>query len=951
MVDLVMALECFGILLTFIALVLLLNGDGAREQKLLIFIMCGCLVQNVGYLLELTAPTMEAAVAAVTVENVGSALVPLCYSWFTYTYCYAPPPKKLLRVLGAINFLILPTVFFNWNGLFYENFAWLSTADGFHYVSITYGPLYSLFMVTRTVIPYILSIHTLVRAVRLRSDQQVSRQYKTILAISTLPVIVLIAYVSKLITVFDLTPLTLALAMAMVVIVVWSRRNYDFRHLAAEKVLESLGDGVIALDDHDRLVSYNRAAAGIFTCLPAHKLGENIRVLEDFREEMLNEDVPHSFSINGQHYESHSKQIVGENGRRQGCVILILDMTDIKAYINEIKRVRQQAEKASIAKSEFLANMSHEIRTPMNAIIGLNDIIMEECGDPQIYTHAKDVQSAAKNLLAIINDILDLSKVEAGKMELVYTDYHLKTVVGEVVGMMDMAASKRGLIMKYECDSSLPCRYSGDEGRIKQILINILNNAIKFTKEGYVRAYVSGRPGEKEDEELITFRVEDTGCGIREEDLAKIFEDFRQVDSKRNRSVEGTGLGLAIVKHLVELMGGDIRVESVYGQGTSVTITIPQKIVDRRSIAEVPEVFQAELERGEVFAAPDVKVLIVDDNVVNRKVARGFLKGYAFDLSEAESGPEAIRLVRETRYDIIFMDHMMPMMDGIEAAEIIRRDCGENGAAPTMIALTANAMEGMRERFLARGFQDFIAKPLDRKELHQLLLRWVPEERRQAREGGSEEGRALAPSSFAIPGIDMEAAARYCSGDEAGFLDLLELYHMDGERKAALLAELAGTDVSRYQVEVHALKSASANIGAMELSAMARAQEEAAGAGDAALIAQGFPPLLETYEALLAEIGSFLAQRRKQGAQAEKLPALSPEELRSRTRAALERLEDFRSQECAAIVEDLLLHHMPQAAETGLLEIQAQLRLYEDDNAEDLLRQLLGRLEEEDGSQ
>ncbi len=951
MVDLVMALECFGILLTFIALVLLLNGDGAREQKLLIFIMCGCLVQNVGYLLELTAPTMEAAVAAVTVENVGSALVPLCYSWFTYTYCYAPPPKKLLRVLGAINFLILPTVFFNWNGLFYENFAWLSTADGFHYVSITYGPLYSLFMVTRTVIPYILSIHTLVRAVRLRSDQQVSRQYKTILAISTLPVIVLIAYVSKLITVFDLTPLTLALAMAMVVIVVWSRRNYDFRHLAAEKVLESLGDGVIALDDHDRLVSYNRAAAGIFTCLPAHKLGENIRVLEDFREEMLNEDVPHSFSINGQHYESHSKQIVGENGRRQGCVILILDMTDIKAYINEIKRVRQQAEKASIAKSEFLANMSHEIRTPMNAIIGLNDIIMEECGDPQIYTHAKDVQSAAKNLLAIINDILDLSKVEAGKMELVYTDYHLKTVVGEVVGMMDMAASKRGLIMKYECDSSLPCRYSGDEGRIKQILINILNNAIKFTKEGYVRAYVSGRPGEKEDEELITFRVEDTGCGIREEDLAKIFEDFRQVDSKRNRSVEGTGLGLAIVKHLVELMGGDIRVESVYGQGTSVTITIPQKIVDRRSIAEVPEVFQAELERGEVFAAPDVKVLIVDDNVVNRKVARGFLKGYAFDLSEAESGPEAIRLVRETRYDIIFMDHMMPMMDGIEAAEIIRRDCGENGAAPTMIALTANAMEGMRERFLARGFQDFIAKPLDRKELHQLLLRWVPEERRQAREGGSEEGRALAPSSFAIPGIDMEAAARYCSGDEAGFLDLLELYHMDGERKAALLAELAGTDVSRYQVEVHALKSASANIGAMELSAMARAQEEAAGAGDAALIAQGFPPLLETYEALLAEIGSFLAQRRKQGAQAEKLPALSPEELRSRTRAALERLEDFRSQECAAIVEDLLLHHMPQAAEEGLLEIQAQLRLYEDDNAEDLLRQLLGRLEEEDGSQ
>ena len=318
MVNFVIGLECFGICLTFVALILLLNGDGAREQKLLIFIMCGSLVQNVGYLLELTSPTMEAAVAAVTVENVGSAFVPLCYCWFTYTYCYARPPKKLLRILGAFNFLVLPTVFFNWNGLFYRGFQWLSTADGFHYVSISYGPLYTFFMVTRIVIPYILSIHTLIRAVRLPSDQQVSRQYWTILGISSLPVVMLVVYVFKLMKVFDFTPVTLAIAMSMVVIVVWSRRNYDFRHLAAEKVLESLGDGVIALDDHDRLISYNRAAAHIFTSLPAHKLGENIRVVEDFREEMLNEDIPWSFSINGQHYECDSKQITDENVRKQG---------------------------------------------------------------------------------------------------------------------------------------------------------------------------------------------------------------------------------------------------------------------------------------------------------------------------------------------------------------------------------------------------------------------------------------------------------------------------------------------------------------------------------------------------------------------------------------------------------------------------------------------------------
>lgn len=943
MVNFIICLECFSICLTFAAMILLLNGNGAREQKLLLFVMCGTLVQNVGYLLELVAPSVESAITAVTVENVGSTFVPLCYCWFIYTYCYAIPPKKLLWVLGIINFLVLPTVFFNWDGIFYKEFQWLSTADGFHYVSITYGPLYVLFMVTRIIIPYVLSIHTLVRAVRLRSDQQVNRQYWTILAISMLPVVVLVIYVCKLTAVFDFTPMTLAIAMSMVVIVVWSRRNYDFRYLAAEKVLESLGDGVIALDDYDRLVSYNRAAARIFTNLPKHKLGENIRVVEDFREEMLNENIPWSFSIKGQNYECHSKQIIDENGRRQGCVILVLDMTDIKAYINEIKRVRQQAEKANIAKSEFLANMSHEIRTPMNAIIGMNDIIMEECKEDSIRSYAKDVQSAAKNLLAIINDILDLSKVEAGKMELVYSDYYLKTVVGEVVGMMDMAASKRGLIMKYECDETIPCRYNGDDGRIKQILINILNNAIKFTKEGYVRAYVTGEPGEHEDEEIITFRVEDTGCGIRQEDLGKIFEDFRQVDAKRNRSVEGTGLGLAIVKHLVELMGGDIRVESVYGEGTTVIITIPQKIVDRRSIAEVPEISQTELESVETFTAPGVKVLLVDDNVVNRKVARNCLKNYSFHLDEAESGPQAIEMVRQSRYDIIFMDHMMPMMDGIEAAEIIRRDCGENGTVPVIIALTANAMEGMRQQFLDKGFQDFIAKPLDRKELGQLLLRWVPEERRQT--GDSGEGyRSLSPDAFQIKGIDMSAAMRYYSGDEAGFVELLELYYIDGQRKIGLLQKLADTSLADYQTEVHALKSASANIGAIGVSDMARAQENAAAQGDRSLIDRQLPMLLNAYEELLEQIGWVLEQRRKDEPQEEKLPALSVRELAQRVGEALEELEDFRSRECSDIVMDLLHHELPQERLDSLQEIQEQLKLYEDDNAEMLLGRLLNNL-------
>ena len=947
MVDFVILLECLGICLTAIALLLLLNGDGAREQKLLIIIMCSTLVQNVGYLLELNAATLEAAMTAVVVENVGATFVPLCYCWFIYIYCYTAPPMRLLRILGIINCFSLPVVFFNWHGLFYQDVLWSADANGFYHISIMYGPLYVFFMFCRVVVPYTLCIITLVSAIRVRSDQKVSRQYWTILVISTFPVIMLIVYISKIVNVFDFTPVTLMISMSMVVIVVWSRRNYDFRHLAAAKVLESMGDGVIALDDHDRLVSYNRAAANIFTRLPAHKLGENIRVVEDFREEMLNEDIPQSFSINGQHYESHSKHIIDENGKIQGSVILILDMTDIKAYINEIKRVRRQAEKASIAKSEFLANMSHEIRTPMNAIIGLNDIIMEECGDTEIYGHAKDVQSAAKNLLAIINDILDLSKVEAGKMELVYVDYYIKILANEIMAMMDMAASQKGLILKYECDETIPCGYNGDDGRIKQVLINILNNAIKFTKKGYVRTYITGKPGKNAEEELLIFHVEDTGCGIRQEDLDKIFEDFRQVDSKRNRSAEGTGLGLAIVKHMVELMQGTIEVESTYGKGTMVTIMIPQKIVDSRPVSETPQLVQTEQKITDSFTAPGVKVLIVDDNVINRKVARGFLKNYAFDLTEAESGAQAVELVRSTRYDIIFMDHMMPGMDGIEAVQIIRSDCGENGTAPVIVALTANAMEGMREHFLECGFDDFISKPLDRKELNQLLLRWVPEKYRQMEEK-EEELKPLDPAAFLIDGVDMDAAMRYYSGDEEGFIDLLELYCMDGKRKTGLLRELVQSDILRYQIEVHGLKSASANIGAMEVSSLARAQENAAAKGDREFIEEQFPLLLAEYETLLANIDQFLKQRARMKGREEKLPRLPLQELREQTALALDDLKHFRSAECAKKVEEMLSHELPQNIEERFLQIQEQLRLYEDDYVEELLSQLLGILEKEE---
>ena len=724
--------QIIGICAIFFALVLLLSGDGSKEQKMMEYFLVGALVQNIGYLFELTAPTMEAALVAVKMQHLGTMTIPLCYCYFIYIYCFEEAPLKVLKILGIIDAgLLLLILTCGYNGIFYRHVEWRTTAGGHSYLFLNYGPGYVVFIICVMLIPYAMSLRVLIRACVRKGEDSVDRKYGLILGLSLLPAVALYAYIMKLTRAYDFTPVVLGLVLSFVVILVWSRRVYDFGSLASGALLNSMSDGVIALDDKRRVVNYNPAAARIFTGLNSRAIGRSVAEIEDFPEIALGADVQNEFFLNERFYQSHVEQIPDRFGVVKGYVVVILDMTEIRNHLEEIKRIRMQAEQANEAKSEFLANMSHEIRTPMNAIVGLSDIIMEESKGRKVYSYACDIKSASRNLLALINDILDLSKVEAGKMELVCADYHIKNIVDEVINMMDGAASKRGILLKCEYDMSIPCKYYGDEGRIRQILINLLNNGLKFTKEGYVKLIVGGRPGETADMECLCIAVKDTGCGIREEDLGKIFENFSQVDAKRNRTVEGTGLGLSITRHLVELMGGNIRVESVYGEGTTFILEIPQRIVDNRTLMEVPTEVVRVADEIKPFQAEDCRVLVVDDNLVNRKVARGFLKPFGFIIDEAESGRKSIECVKETKYDIIFMDHMMPEMDGIEAVRLIRSECGENGTFPVIIALTANAMEGVREMFLKNGFQDFITKPLDKKALNEALQKWIPEERRK----------------------------------------------------------------------------------------------------------------------------------------------------------------------------------------------------------------------------
>ena len=947
-------LEIFDICVIAIALFFLLQGSGSREQKLMMCFLIGALIQNAGYLLEITAPTVEAAMVAVKVQYMGSLTIPITYCEFIFIYCFEKVPVKLLRFLKIVDVMILGLVLTcDLHSLYYHEVKWLETAQGHKYLSLTYGPGYGLFMVCGSIVPYAMSLYALLRVCIRKSEYDADRKYKLILGLSALPLVALVGYAMKLTDVYDPTPLVLGLTLSAVVILIWRRKVLDFSSMASEILLDSMSDGVIALDEQKRIVSYNPAAVSIFRDLDGSAIGKHVDELKDFPQEILGDDVKEEFFLNGCFYQSHARQILDEFGNNTGYVVLILDVTETRNYIEEIKRVQEQAEQANVAKSAFLANMSHEIRTPMNAIIGLSDIIMEESRGRKVYEYACDIKGSSRNLLALINDILDLSKVEAGKMELVPVEYHVKTLVNEVLNMMDVVASQHGLMMESEFDMSIPCRYLGDEGRIKQILINILNNGLKFTEKGHVRISVAGMPGETDDMEILIFRITDTGCGIREEDIEGIFENFRQVDAKRNRSVEGTGLGLSITKHYINLMKGTIRVESVYGEGSTFIVEIPQKIMDRRPLSEVPERTEREEDILEPLSVKDCTVLVVDDNAINRKVARLRLQAYGFEIDEADSGPAAIELVRNKRYDIIFMDHMMPKMDGLEAASIIRKDCGENGSLPIMIALTANAMEGVREKFLASGFQDFITKPLEIRPMHAALLKWIPKEKRVTgkvwtKDEWFDDHKHEEFQNIRIEGIDTDEVAKYYSGSVEEYQELLRLYCLDGKRKLVHLRELwENGDYEGYGIEVHGLKSASANVGAMKVSNSAREHENAVHRGDETFVDSNISKLLTEYEQQVEHILDFLDKNCEPEDVKEKVQEMEQADLLREIKDALDSLENFRAKDCAHKIEDIQQYRLNSDIERKLEEIQEQLKLYEDDAAEELLRNLIKMIEME----
>ncbi|MBR6887825.1 MAG: response regulator [Selenomonadaceae bacterium] len=560
------------------------------------------------------------------------------------------------------------------------------------------------------------------------------------------------------------------------------------------------------------------------------------------------------------------------------CVLIVRMLIDRllkwqESVNGRLKAATETAMAASKAKSQFLAQMSHEIRTPINAVLGMNEMILRESKTAEILDYASNIQSAGRTLLTLINSILDFSKIEDGKMEIVPVRYNTLNLIDDLVNMTQERAKKKGLELKTEIDPRLPKSLYGDDVRIRQIITNLLTNAVKYTHKGSVTLSITCAAQPDADTLNLLVKVSDTGIGIHAEDIEKLFLSFQRLDEEKNRNIEGTGLGISIVQKLLDMMGSKLEVASVYGKGSTFSFELKQRIIDKTPLGKFDEQKLQNHEQSadkRYLTAAAAKVLAVDDNDMNLKVISGLLKRNKIYPDMAESGQQGIELAKKNFYHIIFLDNMMPVLNGIETLKIMRRD-NVLDEKTKVIMLTASAIAGMREIYLQEGFDDYLSKPIEVSELENMLERHLPQELVSFEVEGAEteeEEESVGADEFSkkekklfakiCPDVNLEVGLKYCMDSKEFMVQMLTTF-ADGGKKAAKIEEkFAARDWKNYQILVHALKSTSLSIGAENLSEAAKTLEMAAKNGAEEEILSKHGALMADYAKVREEIDKWL---------------------------------------------------------------------------------------------
>ena len=968
MYTFLMAVQCIGMVVLVWTIIRVMLERPSREQAYLLVMLNAMFFNFVGYLFEMTAVSQREAIRAVQVSYIGKPVVLLTMVLFVLDYCRVRLPKIVVGIMTALHLSISVLVLTcEYQKLYYTDLRFVKEGL-FPHLVLGHGPMYVIYNSIVVLYVAVLLIICGVRLFRVKSEQQRAQMIKMIL-IMIIMLIGLALFVTGVTGGYDTTMPAYLISTLILASALCKDRLLNTISMAKDLAVDEQTDALIVLDNENMLIYRNKKADALFDLSLPGAQNAVFRELDNciVDKEYLERD--HRV------YEVYSRLLTDKN-TYFGKLYVLNDITESHYYIKNateqaelMKALKLQADEANQAKSMFVSNMSHEIRTPMNAIVGMTEILLREDLPAKDMAYLRNIKNSGNALLGIINDILDFSKIESGKLELVPATYEPMSMLSDLGMIFLTRIGEKPLDLIFDIDERLPQAMYGDELRIRQIIINLVNNAIKFTETGYVRLQIKLGTVTADDIEL-RIGVSDSGQGIRQEDLGRLFASFSQVDSKKNHDKEGTGLGLSITKQLVEMMGGDIRVQSVYGEGSEFSLSIHQKHAQDTPAAQykgeqpvrvgarfVSDIMLQELKRlcgqfgasyvandvsrlpeqpvdffftdveeegilerlsqeqrqalGEVcvlanpmleesrasqvrvvnkplytlsfvqilnheefdagyqgeeyvnFTAPDAHILIVDDNEMNLKVATGLLEPLQIQIDTAGSGKEALQRVAEQKYDMIFMDHMMPVMDGVETAMRIRQMDGDYYHNVPIIALTANALMDAREKFKLAGMDDFVAKPIEMADICSKIKHWLPRalvksayrmQKQKMDQGSTSAGGELG-------NIDRAEGIR-CCGTEQLWLELLGDFYKLIDVKANKIEQcLADGLIHDYMIEVHALKNTARMIGDKDLSEWFHKMEQCANDGDEETIFAETPELLQAYRSYKPILEPFARQK------------------------------------------------------------------------------------------
>ena len=716
-----------GVLVCFAMILLVGMAKPSVQQKILLVGTICTFLDMTGYFLELQSVSEEAARLSIKVEYIGTTMGLLSFLYFSCLYSthLGDWHVRLIKRFYAVNHLFILVVVFtiDSNTIFYRKVERV-VRNGYYLWSIDPGPVYYWWFITTMVLGFLITFIVLQSALEHRGEKR-PELFLLCLA-SLLPICLWFLRMAGVFGYYDPYPMSMMITECFLVFIMYKYRLFDTVKTAKDRVIDNIREGILVTDHNGEVIYLNREISRIFPEVD----WKNRRMVEERVFRFLEDHRDGFMTLKNQYYQWKSGEILDDNRRRAGVLYRISDITEGHLYTRQLISLKEEAERANAAKSIFLAHMSHEIRTPINAVLGMNEMILRESCSDTIKDYARNIQNAGKILLSIINDILDLSKIESGQMEIVEKDYHLGRMLIDIENMVTMRAEENSLALHIQANPMLPETLHGDEQRIKQCIINFLTNSLKYTREGQVTLQVDFTDKDKDTIDL-RITVTDTGIGIEEDKLAILFEPFVRLDRSKNEHIEGTGLGLSITKKLIDRMEGRLSVESVYGRGSVFSFTLPQKVAGPDLLGDYKEKLRRVAERKlarEEFTAPGARILAVDDNRVNITVARGLLRRLKVQFDSATSGQECLDKFAKNDYDIILLDHMMPVMDGVQTLHRMQETERFRQNAPAVIAMTANAVIGAREKYLEEGFTDYLSKPIDHKSLEEMIRAYLPEE-------------------------------------------------------------------------------------------------------------------------------------------------------------------------------------------------------------------------------